>query len=291
MLPARYPYPLTETLVMAQADYEHAAQNYLIALDGYLAAWHGAAQPLTTLFDNVAPCAAAEQAYKQALSDSLNGFPASAFDPSAGTVPGTPYAYGQIARDLLATISGRDSQDPGGAVADLTNLRGLVDYCSHLWNNGAYASGWPGTPGQFQYQTADHQDEINRIRMAIPGGVPIPPPAFPSVTVALVRRDFSDCTNSDVSASEPNVGSVAVTPQVGGGYSVAVTVTAGTPNTAYHFYLKCVRGLGDIQTDGRGGAQATFTINTGEVGNQFAFDSYPEGAPEGNKFQSVTVNI
>jgi hypothetical protein len=50
-----------------------------------------------------------------------------------------------------------------------------------------------------------------------------------------------------------------------------------------------VRILGDIQTFDEGEGQATFTFNTNEVGNVYAFDMYPEGAPPGNKYQSVQV--
>jgi hypothetical protein len=64
-----------------------------------------------------------------------------------------------------------------------------------------------------------------------------------------------------------------------------------TPNTTYHFFLKCVRLLGDITTDPEGIGLATFTFQTSDVGSTFAFDMYPEGAPSGNKFQSMTVHF
>lgn len=112
------------------------------------------------------------------------------------------------------------------------------------------------------------------------------------VQVYLVRQDFSDCTNSNV----PNVdsplvgGNVWVARQSNGNTDVKVAL-AGTPNTTYHFFLKCVRQLGDIATDNEGIANVTFSFPTNSVGAVFAFDSYPEGAPAGNKFQSAQVKF
>jgi hypothetical protein len=56
-------------------------------------------------------------------------------------------------------------------------------------------------------------------------------------------------------------------------------------------FLKCVRQLGDIKTQDEGTGSATFEFPTSSVGNVFAFDMYPEGAPAGNKFQSVQVHF
>jgi hypothetical protein len=69
---------------------------------------------------------------------------------------------------------------------------------------------------------------------------------------------------------------------------VAMTVS---PNTSYHFFLKCVRLLGDIKTDEDGIGMAAFDFQASEVGANFAFDMYPEGAPAGNKFQSLSVSF
>jgi hypothetical protein len=110
--------------------------------------------------------------------------------------------------------------------------------------------------------------------------------------VYLVRKDQSDCQNSDV----PNVDSPLVAGNVwlarhsDGNTSVKVAVTA-KPSTTYHFFLKCVRQLGDIPTDDEGVANASFTFPTNAVGNVYAFDMYPEGAPPGNKFQSAQVKF
>ena len=50
-----------------------------------------------------------------------------------------------------------------------------------------------------------------------------------------------------------------------------------------------MRILGDIKTWDEGEGEATFTFDTNETGNVYAFDMYPEGAPPGNKYQSVQV--
>jgi hypothetical protein len=118
-----------------------------------------------------------------------------------------------------------------------------------------------------------------------------PPPKDPNQTqVYLVRKDASNCTNSDV----PNVDS----PLVGGNVWVARTnsgttnvkvAMTGSPSTTYHFFLKCVRLLKDITTDGEGVANDAFSFPTGSVGNVYAFDVYPQGSPPGNVFQSAQV--
>jgi hypothetical protein len=69
---------------------------------------------------------------------------------------------------------------------------------------------------------------------------------------------------------------------------VAITVS---PDTTYHFFLKCVRQLGDIATGDEGTGAASFTFSTDSVGSTYGFDMYPEGAPPGNKFQSATVKF
>ena len=114
-----------------------------------------------------------------------------------------------------------------------------------------------------------------------------------SVTSApLVLQDFSDCQNSNV--TDPGglntVGTVFVVKNPDGSIDLKVGITV-KPDTTYHFFLKCVRLLGDITTGDEGTGQGQFTIPSGTVGNVFAFDSYPEGAPAGNKMQSVTVRL
>lgn len=121
---------------------------------------------------------------------------------------------------------------------------------------------------------------------------PSPPPDPNQRQVYLVRKDFSDCTNTDV----PNVdsplvaGNVWVTRQSDGNTNFKVAMTA-TPKTTYHFFLKCVRLLTDITTDDDGVANVSFVVPSNQVPAVFAFDMYPDGAPAGNKFQSAQVKF
>lgn len=115
------------------------------------------------------------------------------------------------------------------------------------------------------------------------------PAADPNVREAsLVRQDFSDCQNGNVSDSDPSRigGTVVMVRNSDGTTSVKVFIT-GTPNTRYNFYLKCVRGLGTITTYDEGEGEGVFSFRTNETGNVITFDMYPDGAPAGNKFQSV----
>jgi hypothetical protein len=107
----------------------------------------------------------------------------------------------------------------------------------------------------------------------------------------LVQQDFSDCQNSDVRQTTPPTtmgGAILVNRGSDGNTTVKVALTAAR-NTTYHFFLKCVRQLGDIQTSEEGVAEVSFSFPTSEAGNVFAFDSYPDGAPAGNKFQSTQI--
>jgi hypothetical protein len=116
------------------------------------------------------------------------------------------------------------------------------------------------------------------------------PATAQATSVGLVRQDFSDCTNTTVDPKAPIQGTVWVVRGTDGNTSVKIGMTA-QPDTTYHFFLKCVRMLGDIPTDDEGVGRAVFTFPTGSVGAVFAFDMYPEGAPAGNKFQSVQVRL
>jgi hypothetical protein len=109
----------------------------------------------------------------------------------------------------------------------------------------------------------------------------------------LVKTDFSDCMNSNVSAAPPAVigGQALVTRRDGGQTEVNVRLTKAAPNTTYHMFLKCHHLLGDIKTDADGKGSNTFLFPTKEPGEVFAFDMYPDGAPLGNKYQSVTVSF
>jgi hypothetical protein len=112
------------------------------------------------------------------------------------------------------------------------------------------------------------------------------------ISVSLIQQDSSDCTNSTV-RDDPNRtrgGEVLVTKSPNGTTKVEIGMTV-TPNTTYHFFLKCVRELGQIRTDDEGIGLATFEFQTSSAGATFAFDMYPDGAPSGNKFQSMTVTF
>ncbi|MDB5600634.1 MAG: hypothetical protein JWN71_2678 [Xanthobacteraceae bacterium] len=124
-----------------------------------------------------------------------------------------------------------------------------------------------------------------------PASAQNPPQTNKTVMVSLIGQDFSDCTNTSVK-DDPNRtrgGEIKVARQ-GDNTTVAVAMTANA-NTTYHFFLKCVRQLGDIVTDGDGIGTAVFTFPNALTGPVFAFDMYPEGAPAGNKFQSLTTDL
>lgn len=109
--------------------------------------------------------------------------------------------------------------------------------------------------------------------------------------VYLIRQDWSDCTNTTVSNTEgPQLGGyIWIVRNTDGTTSVMVAMTA-SPSTTYHVYLKCFRQLGDLTTGEEGAGIESFSFPTSLTnGNVYAFDIYPEGAPLGNKFQSVQV--
>lgn len=113
-----------------------------------------------------------------------------------------------------------------------------------------------------------------------------------ATSVSMVQQDFSDCTNGNVKdngGAAPG-GTVWLVRNRDGSTGVKVAITA-SPSITYNFYLKCVRQLGTIKTDEEGIGGASFTIPSGGVGKVFAFDMYPDGAPAGNKFQSIQANL
>ena len=109
----------------------------------------------------------------------------------------------------------------------------------------------------------------------------------------LVKQDYSDCGNANVSAQPPAVlgGEIMVTLRDGGKFEANVRLTKVAPNTTYHLFLKCHYLLGDIRTDASGRGNNTFFFPTSDTGQVFAFDMYPDGAPLGNKYQAVQVNF
>lgn len=119
-----------------------------------------------------------------------------------------------------------------------------------------------------------------------------PPPPSSEREVYLIRQDQSDCTNTTVPSGDPpnQAGTVSLIRGNDGNTTVKIAMTVSR-DTTYHFFLKCVRQLGDIRTGDEGTALATFTFPTDSVGSTYGFDMYPEGAPLGNKFQSATVKF
>ena len=117
-------------------------------------------------------------------------------------------------------------------------------------------------------------------------------PAIPSNErqAFLVQQDNSDCTNSTVPTSDSSDvrGYLWINQDPGGTTGVRIAMTV-TPKTRYHLFLKCVRQLGDIVTDDEGVGFANFSFPTASIGSTYAFDMYPDGAPSGHKYQSVTI--
>ncbi|BAZ08250.1 hypothetical protein NIES4071_00550 [Calothrix sp. NIES-4071] len=115
-----------------------------------------------------------------------------------------------------------------------------------------------------------------------------------SIKVSLIRQDSSDCVNSDVtkkSGSHHNVGGfihLNKNPH-DGELQMKVSLTNGTPNTKYNVFLKCKQQIGYVYTNKKGVVSAYLSAPLSIVPPVFAFDMYPDGAPSGNKFQSVQV--
>ena len=132
--------------------------------------------------------------------------------------------------------------------------------------------------------------------LVVPGLAPALPSAAQSgvapLLVALVPQDFSDCANANVQGNggEAPGGTIFLAKRTDGSIDLKVAITAAA-DTKYNFYLKCVRQLGVIATGDEGVGEGQFTIPANTVGNVFAFDMYPDGAPAGNKFQSIQVKL
>jgi hypothetical protein len=107
---------------------------------------------------------------------------------------------------------------------------------------------------------------------------------------SLIRQDFSDCNNSEVNANNPSLigGAFWVVRQSNGSTTAKVGITA-SPDTTYNLYHKCVGQIGTITTGDEGVGEGVFTFQTNP--GILTFDMYPNGAPAGNKFQSVPINV
>ncbi len=105
-------------------------------------------------------------------------------------------------------------------------------------------------------------------------------------------QDFSDCSNADVRVPDTVVtGGMATVDRGPDGNTHVRAMLGAQPNTTYHFFLKCVRQLGDLKTQTNSVGVANFDFPTNAAGDVFAFDMYPEGAPLGNKYQSAQVDF
>jgi len=107
---------------------------------------------------------------------------------------------------------------------------------------------------------------------------------------SLIRQDFSDCNNSTVNADNPSLigGDISVLRQSNGSTTARVGITASA-DTTYDLFHKCVGQIGSITTGDEGVGIAVFTFQTSP--GILTFDMYPNGAPAGNKFQSVPINV
>jgi hypothetical protein len=108
--------------------------------------------------------------------------------------------------------------------------------------------------------------------------------------VFLIRKDTAECSGSDVpNVESPLVGGNVVVTRLRDGTTRAEVAMTAKPNATYQFSLKCVRRLGDITTDDEGVAIVSFTYPTNSVGNTYAFEMHPEGAPPESRYQSAQV--
>jgi hypothetical protein len=120
---------------------------------------------------------------------------------------------------------------------------------------------------------------------------PQPPIPVEGVKTYFIRQDFSDCTNSNVNANNPElIGGIIFVQHQSNGTTTAQVEMTGTPNTTYNLFHKCVGQIGTITTGEEGTGTGTFTFQA-PSGAVIAFDMYPNGAPAGNKFQSVPVTV
>lgn len=273
--------PCSAQTLPGQAFYENATTELLNQIQGFIDAYETAitensySQDPFGVFDSPA-AATARGTYEQASSWSLT------------------YIY-QLQRQGIAHYN---PQYLGGAHTLFQSVRsglGLDDpyqwavlympYINHYGN--LYNA------GTFNWYRWIQQ---SRIGQATLGFMTAHPKAFKQNanvkvgTGSLVRQDFSDCDNGNVDDNNPDLvgGSVVVAVQ-NSLAAVTVTLTSAKAGTTYHFFWKCHEALGDIATDGNGKAKKTFNLPGSVTGTSFSFDMYPEGAPSGNKYQSVRI--
>jgi hypothetical protein len=114
-----------------------------------------------------------------------------------------------------------------------------------------------------------------------------------ATVVPLVKQDSSDCLNSNVTTVGTNLGGfVTITQLDDKSFTANVLITSGTPNTKYNFYLKCVQQVGSINTNAYGVGYANILLGSSAIaGKSYGFDMYPDGAPLGNKYQSLQFKL
>lgn len=123
------------------------------------------------------------------------------------------------------------------------------------------------------------------------GKPPQPPQPIEGIQTYLIRLDSSDCNNSNVNANNPAlIGGVIQLLHQSNGTTTAKVAITGTANTTYNLFRKCVGQLGTISTGDEGTGTGVFTFQA-PSGAVIAFDMYPNGAPSGNKFQSVPITV
>jgi hypothetical protein len=269
--------------VPGQEAYETATTEYLAALNGFLEAYFQAFVDETYDddpfdFNGTAAARTAKTTYLQLFAGSLSLINDL---QRAGRAHYNP-AYLQGADDLLLRVQAGEADTPHGA----SELYASIERYGGLYH---------GIP-PFNFYIYLQQRRIGMYRIAY---VDAHPRAFnPKSKLRvgqgpLVRRDFSDCANSDVQDNDPSLvgGTVLIVLNENGSSRITVTLTRAKANTVYHFFLKCVRGLGDILTDAHGAATKTFDLQPADARNTFTFDMYPDGAPAGNKYQSVQIQL
>lgn len=195
-------------------------------------------------------------------------------------------------------------QTPAGATTAIVRMTSGTPYTSYnffwkcqFWLGLVQTDANGAGTASFSFQaTAGQTFAFDMYPDGAPSGnkfqsVRITPVAAPYAgSGSLIRQDQSDCNNSTVNDSDPSRigGNVTILQNVGGVTAAVVQITHGTSNTSYDFFWKCHLWLGRVQTDAVGAGTAVFVFDAA-AGLTFAFDSYPSGAPSGNKFQSVPV--